>query len=96
MGESLLVRGRYGSVDRKHLVAYALAAFAVALLAVGFLSVGSCGGGLALVLFGAAVGVMGGVIALLGGHVMVLPAAVVLVTLVWAGTVVAGQTGCGW
>jgi hypothetical protein len=86
----------HGAGKPGHLLSFALSAGALALLAVGFLVTGDCGGGVTLVVFGAAVGVMGTVVARMGGHVMIPVSAIFVVTLVWAGLLFASQAGCAW
>lgn len=83
-----------GTVERGRAFALPLIAAAIVLLILGFLLLRVCGSGVSLIAFGAAVGLMGGVLALMGGHVILLPTAIVVVTLIWAGLVFASEAGC--
>lgn len=68
---------------------------AVALVVAGFALVGVCGGGIALVLFGLATGLVGVVIALQGGYAVLLPVGIMVLILVVAGVYIASVSGCG-
>lgn len=86
--------GRPVSERRRHTIDYLLTLGAVVLLVVGFLSLGVCGGGVTFILLGTAAGVIGVVIAHMGGAVILTASLLFVVTLLWAGILIASQSGC--
>ena len=64
------------------------------LVILGFLLIGVCGGGVGLVLFGVATGLVGGAVALQGGWAVLLPTGILVLTLVAVGVYVLTSTGC--
>jgi hypothetical protein len=82
--------------DRRSIVALALILAGPALLVAGFLSFQICGAGLSLILFAGSVGVVGGAVARIGGLAVILPAVLAVVTLGWAGWVLASGAGCAF
>lgn len=94
------VRGRFKRVSNFLLVQrstlhYAtLIVGAIAFVVAGFVLAGLCGGGLALVLFGIATGLIGGVVALSGGYAVLIPTGLMVVTLVGVGLFIVSSSGC--
>lgn len=82
------------SVSRGHVVDYILSLGAAALLVIALLVPGVCGGGVSFILLGSAAGVIGVVVAHMGGAAILMASLLFVVTLVWAGVLLALQSGC--
>lgn len=72
----------------------ALIAGALVALVLGGIFFDACSGGVSLMLFGVAAGLMGGVVAIEGGYAVLIPAALMVALLVGAGAYVAITMGC--
>lgn len=77
-------------------IVLALSLAAVALVVAGILVIGVCGGGVSLLVFAGAVAAMGAVVARMGGLAILLPASLIVLTLVAAGLLFASGAGCSF
>lgn len=67
---------------------------AIVLASLGVLFLGFCGGGVSVIIFAAAVGVMGAVLGRSGAWALLLPTGMIVLVLIAAGLLIAGEAGC--